>query len=222
MGEAAVALTPHVDATVTELTLGEEAELRAFFMLYLPPAPGSASSFGAMCARVANIRNPATNELPTPLVIHCDGTATGAPWTEILDCSTLAHATTDGEDAMIAHVDALRRMHRVRRALGQLTPHEQDVLSARYAENVPAGPLGAMTGVAALTSVIAVENRRRAAADRHETVEATVASLIAASDSTSKTDRARDRAMVNAARREASALLDSARASYAQARRACR
>jgi hypothetical protein len=208
MGEAAVALTPHVDATVTELTLGEEAELRAFFMLYLPPAPGSASSFGAMCARVANIRNPATNELPTPLVIHCDGTATGAPWTEILDCSTLAHATTDGEDAMIAHVDALRRMHRV--------------LSARYAENVPAGPLGAMTGVAALTSVIAVENRRRAAADRHETVEATVASLIAASDSTSKTDRARDRAMVNAARREASALLDSARASYAQARRACR
>ncbi len=212
MGEPAVVLAPEVAADITALTLGEEAELRAFFMLYVPPAPGSCSSFGAMCTRVANIQNRATTERPTP----------GAPWTEIVDCGRAAHAAGDSEDGMIAHVDALRRMQRVRAALGGLAPHEHSVLAAHYSgEHDATGPLGRLSAVAMLTSVAVAENRRRAVRDRHETVEETLASVAAAAKRSggSTAERARARAIVDTVRRGAAALLDSARTRYASARR---
>lgn len=209
MGEAAAVLDVQDRDDVPALTLGDEAELRAFFAMYVPPAPGAVSGFGAMCNRLANAKNPKTTELPSP----------NGPWTEMVECAHALSAAGDGEDAMIAHLDALRRMRHVRRALDAIERYEREVLAMHYGGDLDAaGPLGRLSAVATLTSAAISENRRRAARDRHETVEETLAD-VAVLAKRPGAQRVGARAILDAVRREASTLLDSARTSFARARR---
>jgi hypothetical protein len=226
MGEAAVVLastgvsnTEH--ASLVELTLGEEIPLRAYFARYVPPAPGSGSSFGGMCARLSNARNPATKELPTPFVVDDDGSASGAVWTEILDCGRDSSSAGDGEDAMIAHIDAIRCMARVRRTLSRLMANDQDVLDAHYASDRTAGPLGRFAGVAALTIAARTENRERAARGQYESIHDTLDSL-ARTARASASERAHTRALLASVRSESHSLLNAARTRYARAWRESR
>jgi hypothetical protein len=222
MGEAAIAFAsnpspPLEGASIVELTIGEEILLRAYFARYLPPAPGAGSSFGGMCSRLSNARNPATTERPTPFVVRSDGTAAGAVWTEILDCGRgSSSSASDGEDAMIAHIDALRCLGRVRRALATLSAGDQRVLDVHYASDRTTGPLGRLAAVGALTSAARIENRRRAVDGRHELIQDTLDSLVKTAPG-SAAGRAHTRALLAAVRAEATALLSAARTSYARA-----
>jgi hypothetical protein len=112
----------------------DEVDLRAFFTMGMPKAPGAETSFGAMCARLG-MRNPKTAERPTPFVVHRDGTTSGAPWTELVECPPASKGSAfDPEDALVAYVDAKRRMSRVRAALALLSVRHVEVLAAHYGE----------------------------------------------------------------------------------------
>lgn len=195
-----------------DLSLCDEVDLRAYFATDLPPAPGARSNFGAMCERIANARNPNTDEVPTPLVVHRDGTMSGAAWTEILDCPLGHGGAADAEDGFIAYVDARRRHVRVERALACVTKREQEILAAHYAT-------GRVMGVAALMELAVRENRDRAARGCHEPVRATLDSLAKEAMDASRPNSSREtaRTKLAAIRSEAAELLTGARASYARA-----
>lgn len=190
------------------LPFRDEAELRAYFALELPPPPGARSSFGPMCERLENARNPKTTELPTA----------GASWTEIIECRLrqASNAADDAEDAYIAYVDARRRVARVHAALSRLSEREEAVLRAFYARDVDA--------IAPLTPTAEKANRECAARGQHETVNASVGRLHreAKDMSASKASRDDARATLSAIRREATAMLQQARASYIRCRGAMR
>jgi hypothetical protein len=186
-----------------DLSLADEIELRAYFMSYMPPAPGERSGFGAMCTRIANARNGRSSERPTP----------GTPWTEVLECRTPHGAVAfDGEDAMVAHLDARGRFRRVCEALSHISAHDQEVLGAYYGNEACEHALGQLAAVAALTETAKRRNRARAAREIHEPVEVTVRWLAAATSPEA-------RGALTQIRCDAEALLCGARASYARARR---
>jgi hypothetical protein len=179
------------------LSFRDEAELRAYFALELPPPPGARSPFGAMCDRLASGRNPKTKELPSA----------GASWTEIIECGWTKSSTHDGEDAFVAYVDERRFVKRVEARLARLTAHERDVLCAHYTDR----------DVTALTPTAIRENRERAARGRHETVDETVASTRREVKNPRAPKVARDTARARASllRREVAFELRSAREAYA-------
>ncbi len=190
------------------LSFHDEEDLRTYFALELPPPPGTRSTFGPMCERVANSRNPKTKELPSD----------GVPWTEILDCR-LRQATnnmSDAEDAYIAYVDARRRVSRVHSVLSRLSESEEAVLRAFYTRDADA--------VAPLTPTGERTNRECAVRGQHETVDASVERLHreAKNMRASKTSRDDARATLGAIRREATEMLQEARVSYARFRGAKR
>ncbi len=190
------------------LSFRDEAELRAYFALELPPPPGTRSSFGPMCERLENARNPKTTELPSA----------GVPWTEIIECR-LRQATnsmSDAEDAYIAYVDARRRVSRVHSVLSRLPEREEAVLRAFYTRDADA--------IAPLTPTAERANRECAARGQHETVDASVKRLHreAKDMRASKTSRDDTRATLGAIRREATEMLREARVSYARVRGAKR
>lgn len=178
----------------------DEADLRIYFALELPPPPGTQSSFGPMCERVSNSRNPKTKELPSE----------GVPWTDIIECSWGRSSTHDGEDAFIAYVDARRFVKRVHIALSRLTEHEREVLRAHYTE----------LDLAPLTPTAERENRERAATERHESVATSVTHLNreAKDMRASKASRDDTRAKLTAIRREVAEMLQEARAAYSRTR----
>ena len=190
------------------LSCGDEAELRTYFELELPPPPGTRSSFGPMCERLSNSRNPKTTELPSG----------GVSWTEIIECR-LRQATnsmSDAEDGYIAYVDARRRVARVHSVLSRLSEREEDVLRAFYTRDADA--------VAPLTPTAERANRECAVREQHETVDASVERLHreAKDMRASKTSRDDARAALGAIRREATEMLQEARVSYARVRGAKR
>jgi signal transduction histidine kinase len=194
------------------LSLSDEIDLRSYFGAARPPMPGVASVFGAMCERLGNARNPKTTEQPTP----------SASWTEILDCPmSFDHGTTNAtEDAMIAYIDGQRRVARVHRVVSRLEHRDRIVLEAHYGGDVSSSARRPVSGVAALTETAEWENRARAARDLHESVEESLIALRAEARDRNRprTQREGARARLQAIRREAGALLDGARASYARAR----
>ncbi len=184
------------------LSVRDEIELRAYFSSHAPLAPGDRSGFGAMCRRLGNSRNPRSNERPLP----------GTPWTEILDCRrSYAGSNFDGEDAMVAYLDARRRFRGVCEALSQLSMCDQRVLDAYYGSEPSDHPLGQLAAVAKLTETAVKRNRARAARGMHEPVEVTVRWLAAATSPEA-------RAALVQAKSEAGALLREARRSYGCAR----
>lgn len=185
-----------------KLSLSDEIELRAYFGSYVPRAPGERSSFGPMCARLGQARNPGSKERPTP----------DTPWTEILDCPrSYEGANFDGEDAMVMYLDARRRFRRVCEALSRLSARDQQVLDAYYGSEPFEHWLGPLAAVAALTDTATKRNRARAARGMHEPVEVTVRWLAAATSPEA-------RAAFKEIRGEAETLLREARTSYAHAR----
>ncbi len=187
------------------LSLRDEAELRAYFALELPPPPGARSSFGPMCERLENARNPKTTELPTA----------GAAWTEIIECRLrqASNAASDAEDAYIAYIDARRRVARVHAILSRMTECEGEVLRAQYIDGAGSAE--------SLTPTAERENRERAAGERHETVDASIENLrYEAKDMrASKANRDAARAKLGAIRRDMTERLRQARVSYARVRR---
>lgn len=168
---AAAPLTPGDGEHHARLSVRDEIELRAYFSSHAPPAPGEQSGFGAMCRRLGNSRNPRSNERPAP----------GTPWTEIVECRrAYAGANFDGEDAMLAYLDARRRFRSVCEALSRLSVREQRVLDAYYGSEPCEHPLGQLATVASLTDTANRRNRARAARGMHEPVEVTVRWLAAA------------------------------------------
>jgi hypothetical protein len=110
-------------ATVDRLSLSEEAQLRTYFGRYLPGLPGERSNFGVMIARKASETPRHTAERPTP----------GTPWTEIVECyGTRGPVNFDGEEGMVAYLDARRRFRKVSEALSRLSDRDQAVLDAYY------------------------------------------------------------------------------------------
>jgi signal transduction histidine kinase len=192
--------------TATVLSFEDERDLRIYFALDLPPCPGTPSTFGRMCDRVMNSRNPKTTELPTA----------GVSWTEIVDCRLRHNAAnvTGAEDAFIAYFDTRRRVARVHAALSRMTEHDRDVLRETYASEV--GDL------APLTPTAQRENRDRAAKDQHETMGATVMRLRRDGKDmrAAKTNRDDARAKLALMRRETTEMLRRARESYTAAREA--
>jgi hypothetical protein len=181
-----------------------EIELRTYFSLYLPSAPGDQSGFGAMCRRLGNSRSPRSNERPTP----------GTPWTEIVDCPrTYVGASFDGEEAMLTYLDARRRFRRVCEALSRLSERDQAALNAYYGAEPTEHPLERLADVACLTQTAWARNRSRAARGVHEPIEATVRWLAAATAPDA-------RAAFEDVNREATAMVATAKANYARARRA--
>jgi hypothetical protein len=157
-----------------------------------------------MCERVSNSRNPKTRELPSE----------GVPWTEILECR-LRQATSsvgDAEDAYIAYVDARRSVERVHAVLSRLSPRDEAVLRAHY--------VGDADAVAPLTSTAERDNRERASHERHETVETSVTNLRREAKDMRSPKASRDgaRAKLTAIRREATEMLQHARARFVRAR----
>jgi hypothetical protein len=190
--------------TMAPLPLAYEAELRAYFGCYCPGAPGERSNFGAICARMAAGRPSRSAEQPTP----------GTPWTEIVECSRQHGAANfDGEDAMVAYLDARRRFRKVCDALSRLSARDQDVLEAHYGgEPQRDHALGQLAAVAWLTDTAQRRNRARAARGIYEPMDVTVRSMIATATT------AEGRATLGLVRREAAELLDGARRSYAGGR----
>ncbi len=186
------------------LSFRDEADLQAYFALELPPPPGTRSSFGPMCERLENARNPKTTELPTA----------GAAWTEIIECRfRQASSTGDAEDAYIAYVDARRRVTRVHAALSRLSAHDEAVLRAHY--------VGDASALEPLTPTAERVNRECASRDRHETVDASLETVRREAKDMRAPKESRDaaRAKLTAIRREATEMLRRARTSYAGARR---
>jgi hypothetical protein len=185
------------------LSLSQEAELRAYFGRYMPPVPGEQSNFGTMCARMASSRPGSSAERPTP----------GTPWTELIECGSEYGAVNfDGEDAMVAYLDARRRFRLVSAALAQLSDRDQAVLDAYYGAETTEHSLGRLADVACLTETAWARNRARAARGMHEPIEATVRWLAAATAPDAS-------AAYEQLRQEASAMLAAARATYVTARR---
>jgi hypothetical protein len=188
-------------ATATVLSFEDERDLRIYFALDLPPTPGTPSTFGAMCDRVMNSRNPKTTELPTD----------GASWTELVDCRLRHYAAnvTGAEDAFIAYFDARRRVARVHTVLSRMAELDRDVLREHYATE--GGDLSPLTPTAKR------ENRERAAKDQHETMQATVARLRRDGKDMRSHNPVRDQARTKLAamRREAMEMLARARSRYA-------
>lgn len=204
---AAAPLPPGDGEHHARLSIRDEIELRAYFSSHVPLAPGDRSGFGAMCRRLGNSRNPRSNERPVP----------GTPWTEIVECRrTYASANFDGEDAMLAYLDARRRFRRVCEALSQLSSRDQQVLEAHYGSEPNAdGVLGPLAAVACLTDTALRRNRARAVREMHEPIEVTVRWLAAATSPEARTAFKQVRA-------EAEVLLREARRRYAIARNAVR
>ncbi|MGH7297566.1 MAG: hypothetical protein ACRELB_21695 [Polyangiaceae bacterium] len=189
-----------------ELSARDEMDLRAYFSSYVPPPPGARSNFGSMCARLGNARNPASKEKP--------GSRT--PWTQILDCSgSPAILNFDGEQAMIAYLDARRRFRRVCDALSRLDGVEREVLDAYHGGEESEHALGRLAGVATMTPTARQRNRSRAARGMHEPIEATVRWLAAATAPDGQQ-------AFKDVREEAETLLASAHRQYALARRSPR
>ena len=190
-------------ATAAVISFEDERDLRVYFALDLPPCPGTESTFGAMCDRVMNSRNPKTTELPTD----------GVSWAEIVDCRLRHYAAnvTGAEDAFIAYFDARRRVARVHAVLSRMTEQDRDVLREHYASGV-----GELTPLAPTAER---ENRARAARDRHETIDETVTSLQREAKDMRAPKSSRDDARVKLAtmRRESLDLLQQARVNYAHA-----
>jgi hypothetical protein len=190
-------------SAATVLSFEDERDLRIYFALDLPPCPGTPSTFGPMCDRVANSRNPKTTELPSD----------GVSWTEILDCRLGQHmANVNGaEDAFIAFFDARRCLSRVHTALSRLSDRDHCLLHARYADDD--------CDLAPLTPAAERENRERASRDQHEAVEETVVSLQreAKDMRAPKTNRDAARVKLATMRRESLDMLQEARVSYARA-----
>jgi hypothetical protein len=185
-----------------KLSLSDEVELRAYFSSYVPRAPGERSSFGAMCTRLGNARNPRSKQRPTA----------DTPWTEILDCPrSYGSANFDGEDAMVMYLDGRKRFRRVCEALSMLSTCDQRVLDAFYGIDVCEHPLGQFAAVATLTDTANKRHRARAARGLHEPIEVTVRWLAGG---TSPDARAAFKLM----RDEAEVLLRQARGAYAHAR----
>jgi hypothetical protein len=184
-------------------SLVDEIDLRAYFACSLPPPPGERSSFGPMCARIANSRNRRSPERPSP----------DAPWTEVIECRP-AHGTGafEAEEAFVAYIDARRRFRRVRAALAKVAFDERATLEAYFApEPLPDHPLGRLASVGPLTPTAQRRNRARAARGLHEPAGATIRWLAAST--------AREaRATLDEIRREAAALLRRAKADFARAR----
>jgi hypothetical protein len=196
--------TADAPADSVRLSLSHEAELRAYFGRYVPPVPGEQSNFGAMCTRMASSRPGSSAERPTP----------GTPWTELIECgSEHGAANFDGEDAMVAYLDARRRFRLVSAALAQLSDRDQAVLDAYYGAEPTEHALGRLADVACLTETAWARNRSRAARGMHEPIEATVRWLAAATAPDA-------RAAFEQVRQEAATILAAARAGYATARRA--
>ena len=180
-----------------------EIELRTYFSLYLPCAPGDQSGFGAMCRRLGNSRNPRSNERPTP----------GTPWTEVVDYHRMyVGASFDGEDAMLTYLDARRRFRRVCEALSRLSERDQAVLNAYCGAEPTKHPLERLTDVACLTHTAWARNRSRAARDMHEPIEVTVRWLAAATAPDA-------RVALEDVKREATEMVAAAKTNYARARR---
>jgi hypothetical protein len=159
--------------SATELGPVDEMDLLWYYGLELPPVPGLGSTFTAMCARL-QARNPRTKELPS------DDT----PWTEVLKCKVAeASSALDGEDQMIAYIDAQRRAGRVRSVLRQLGAEEWAVLEARFARDTVEARLraqfGDLAGVALLTATATEQMAKRARADKHDSVTGTLVDLVA-------------------------------------------
>lgn len=184
------------------LSLSDEADLRAYFSRFRPSAPGDRSNFSAVAARMASKRPPDSPQRPKP----------GTPWTELVACAP-ARATVnfDGEEAMIAYVDARWRFRRVSEALSLTSVLDQEVLDAYYGREPTEHPLGQLAGVACLTPAAQRRNRARAARGVHESIEVTVRWLSAAMSPDAHGDQAE-------VRLQAAALLEDARVSYATAR----
>jgi hypothetical protein len=180
-----------------------EAELRAYFGRCMPGVPGERSNFAAIAARKASKTPKGTPERPTP----------GTPWTEILECAgTHGAANFDGEDAMIAYLDARGRFRKVSEALSRLSERDQTVLNAYYGAEPTEHALGGLAEVACLTETAWARNRSRAARGMHEPIEATVRWLAAATAPDA-------REAFERVRLEATATLVTSKASYASARR---
>jgi hypothetical protein len=184
------------------ISLSDEADLRIYFSRFRPSAPGDRSNFGAVAARMMWKRPPDSPQRPTP----------GTPWTELVECaSARAVVNFDGEEAMLAHLDARWRFRRVSEALSRLSVRDQEVLDAYYSGEPTEHALGQLSTVACLTQTAQRRNRARAARGLHEPTEATVRWLAAA---TSPEGRAASKE-INA---EACAMLSAARGHYAHAR----
>jgi hypothetical protein len=179
-----------------------EAELRAYFGRYMPGVPGERSNFAAIAARKASETPKGTPERPTP----------GTPWTEILKCAgTHGAVNFDGEDAMIAYLDARGRFWKVSEALSRLSERDQTVLDAYYGAAPTEHALAGLADVACLTETAWARNRARAGRGMHEPIEATVRWLAAATAPDAREAFERVQA-------EATATLSRARANYAVVR----
>jgi hypothetical protein len=198
----AIELPDSEGARPNPLSLSDEADLRAYFSRFRPCAPGDRSNFGAVAARMASKRPPDSSQRPTP----------GTPWTELVECAS-ARATVnfDGEEAMVAYLDARWRFRRVSRALSRLSQRDQEILDAYYGSEPTEHPLGQLAAVACLTDTAQHRNRARATRGIHEPIEATVRWLAAATSP--------DGLAASVAIRAAAAeMLRAARMRYARAR----
>lgn len=191
-----------MNANEVVLSPSDEALLRAYFGCYRPGAPGERSNFGTMCTRLAAGCPPRSAERPTP----------GTPWTEILDCGHEHGAVNfDGEDAMVAYLDARGRFRRVCEALSRLSTHDQAVLDAYYGSEPAEHALERLAGVATLTETARRRNRSRAARGMHEPIDATVRWLAAATSPDG-------RAALDEMQREAAQMVSTVKQRYASAR----
>jgi hypothetical protein len=205
--------------TNTGITPFEEGELHWYFGLGLPSVPGTASTFGAMCSRLA-MKNEKTKELPSE----------DASWTEMVAVGSGASGGTanDVEDEMIAYIDSQRRAHAVRGALMRLTAMEYGALQARYGGPTQDPRLvawfGDLAGVAALTEAAYEIRLERAAADTHASAGDALAELtVAAKDKRARNaTREATRSRLEGVRREARLLSERAVTAYVAARRASR
>lgn len=215
MGEAAVVLSPV--GHVVSLSVADELDLQWYFGLDLPPAPGTASTFGAMCDRLQRA-HAKTTERPSE----------DASWTEIVFCGhAQAGVVADSaEDGMHAYIDARRRATKLRALIERLSTIDRAVLEARYGGGVQDDGLTRMfaelAGVVLLTSTVRVENMRRASNGRHEMPSETVLDVIATSKNNgdSKDARAAARRWIERARREAEDAAASATIAFTDAKRA--
>jgi hypothetical protein len=169
-----------------DLSLADEIELRAYFISYAD--------------RECEER---------PLKRAADA---WDPWTEVLECRSPHGAVAlDGENAMVAHLDARRRFRRMCATLSRLSANDREVLDA-YSRNKPCEhALGQLAAVAKLTETATRRNRARAARGIHEPIEVTVRRLAAATT-------AHLRAAHTAMKSEAATLLRRTRRAYASTR----
>src|SRR5260221_14166197 len=153
--------TNNVHAIATPANDPYGAELWWYFAFNIPVPPGHASAFGPMCNRLERA-NPNTEERPTPFVVKPGGITEGAAWTEIIACGHGGEEPNDGEDAMIAHLDAKRATATVAGYLAELPRRDYLVLEAYYGgwSIEPDKHLGHYRAVARLTKVAHHENRR--------------------------------------------------------------